>query len=308
MTKIVLKRALAALAFLGCLWVLPAQAVNCNVAAGACFWVGGTGTMDFSTDGSHWSNATGGAACSCEPTSTSSLTFDASSGGGTVTVNGNLSWAGLTTTGFTGTLDFSANNNSPTFTFWSDGSGTHTVNLGTGTFTMNNTATSGTGWSINNASLTLSAASSTIVFNSTGACTNNFVAPNLGGKTFGTVQFKSATGACVLQVGGANTFGTLTLTGPLAIQFPTSTNTVSTALNITGTSGSEVSISNGSLGNATTIAVPATVSATWAAIRDVTFTTNSITISNCFNLGHTSGVTCNAPAGGSPGGGGIIGG
>jgi hypothetical protein len=305
-----MRKLLLALALPLLLWAVPAQAVNCNVASGACFWIGGTGTWDGATDTAHWSNTTGGTTCSCEPTSTSSVTFDASSGGGTVTLNANVTNGSMVLTGFTGTMDFSANNNSPTFTGFSDASGTHTFNVGTGTITFNNATTSSTPINFTNASLTLSAASSTFVFNSTGSCSGNIITPNLGGKTFGTFQFKSTAASCVMQVAGANTFGTLTLIGPVAVSFAGgTTQTVSTALNITGTSGNAVWLSSTNIGNATTIAAPATVSAVWAGIRDVTFTTNTVTITNCFNLGHTSGVTCTAPnivAGG--GGIGIIGG
>ena len=48
------------------------------------FWVGGTGTWDAS-DTTHWATASNGAGGASVPGSSDAVTFDASSGGGTVT-------------------------------------------------------------------------------------------------------------------------------------------------------------------------------------------------------------------------------
>lgn len=101
------------------------------------FWVGGTGTWD-AADTTHWSATSGGAGGVSVPGSGDDVTIDASSGAGTITVNTNFNIASLTCGAMGMTLDFSANNNSPTITgaLTTSGTGTRTINWGSGTFTM----------------------------------------------------------------------------------------------------------------------------------------------------------------------------
>lgn len=101
------------------------------------FWVGGTGTWDAS-DTTHWAATSGGAGGQSVPGSSDSAVFDASSGGGTVTVNTNFSIISLTCGAFTGTLDFATNNNSPSMSgvFNGAGTGTRTLNMGSGIWTV----------------------------------------------------------------------------------------------------------------------------------------------------------------------------
>jgi hypothetical protein len=293
--------------------LLSWQAQAACAAAGNCFWIGGTGTLDLATDSAHWSSTTGGATCSCEPTTTSQLSFDANSGGGTVTAAaGPFTFTQIILTGFTGTLDFATNNASVTNTSGlSDASGTHTFNMGSGTWTINLSQISGTTWNANNASLTFNAGSSTLIFNSTGTCTATQGGPTLsmGGKTYATVKFQSTSASCNFLVVQGSTFGTLTLIGPVSVSLPNNTTqTVNTALNVNGTSGNWAFLSSGALGDTATIAAPATVSSSWGAFRDITFTTNPVTATNCANLGHNSfnGGSCAVPSGGGGGGGGGI--
>src|SRR5215831_4762963 len=301
----------AVLCLCGFCW--PAAAANCNAANGSCFWIGGTGTMDFATDGAHWSNTTGGATCSCEPTSTSLLNFDANSGGGTVTASaGPFTFGGTAggfiLTGFTGTLDFATNNPNVTIStstfFISDASATHTLNMGSGTWTLTSTATSGTIWATNNASLTLNAGSSTINFNSTGACNASVLTVTMGGKTYGTVSFTSTAATCTYILNQANTFGHLTLTGPVYFQIPgTNTQTVSNAFTWTGTAGNEIGLFTSSSGTTATMSVPNGSTGAWVSLRDIIFTTGAPAFTNCFNLGHNTlnGGSCAAPSGGGGG-------
>jgi hypothetical protein len=71
----------------------------------ARFWVGGTGTWD-AVNTANWSATSGGAGGASVPTSADNIVFNASSGGGTVTLGAD----GICTindfTGFTGTIDF----------------------------------------------------------------------------------------------------------------------------------------------------------------------------------------------------------
>lgn len=104
------------------------------------FWVGGTGTWDGTTN--HFAITSGGTAIAAAPGSSDTVTFDGNSGGGTVTVSTNFNVVSVTMGAFTGTLDFSANNNSPTMqTFSGTGTGVRTLNMGSGTWTItgNNT-------------------------------------------------------------------------------------------------------------------------------------------------------------------------
>ncbi len=65
----------------------------------ARFWVGGTGNW---SDTAHWSDSSGGSSGFSVPVSTDPVTFDSSSGGGTVTVNQAADCASLTFAGGTG--------------------------------------------------------------------------------------------------------------------------------------------------------------------------------------------------------------
>jgi hypothetical protein len=105
------------------------------------YWVGGSGTWDAS-DQSHWSSVTGptGDAPQSVPTSVDDVIFNANSGGGTVTVNGDHTVKSLDISNHSGgTMDWSVNNNNFTSTgsanLWSDFSGlSRTIKLGAGTF------------------------------------------------------------------------------------------------------------------------------------------------------------------------------
>jgi hypothetical protein len=74
-----------------------------NIKPSTLYWVGGTGTWDTST-ATHWALTSGGTGGKGVPDSTTSVVFDASSGGGTVTTSGTLSCVSVTTTGFTGAI------------------------------------------------------------------------------------------------------------------------------------------------------------------------------------------------------------
>jgi hypothetical protein len=68
------------------------------------FWVGGTGTWD-NSDTTHWAASTGGAGGESVPGSSDTATFDASSGGGTITLNYSPSVVSITGGAHTGTFD-----------------------------------------------------------------------------------------------------------------------------------------------------------------------------------------------------------
>lgn len=70
------------------------------------YWVGGTGTWDGSNT-ANWSATSGGAGGASVPTVADAAIFNASSGGGTVTLGANVDCLTVNFSGFTGTFDFS---------------------------------------------------------------------------------------------------------------------------------------------------------------------------------------------------------
>lgn len=98
------------------------------------FWVGGTGTWD-AADTTHWAATSGGAGGQSVPGSADTVTFDGSSGGGTITLGYDPTVISITMGAFTGTFD--ASTFSPTMnTFSGTGTGTRTIDMGSGTWTL----------------------------------------------------------------------------------------------------------------------------------------------------------------------------
>lgn len=266
----------------------------------AKFWVGGAGTWDNATT-THWSLSTGGAGGAAVPTTGDTVTFDGSSGGGTVSVSATisgLSLATLTTGAFTGTLDFSSGNPNLTLTsnpaFAANGSGTQTINLGSGTFTMNNGA--GTLADFTNSNLTLNAGTSTLLFNSTTPATQRTFGG--GSKTFANVTLgQNGGGNWRFQISGTPTIGTLTVNGPGTL-YTNGNMTISTAFVVNGAIGANgVLISNPIDGAGNTITLSGTASINYAAISGTAFTGSPIA-TNSIDLGRNSGITFSAPSGG----------
>jgi len=128
------------------------------------FWVGGTGTWD-ATDTTHWATATNGAGGASVPTSTDDATFDANSGGGTVTVSGNLTINTLQCGAHTGTLDFASSNMTFNSTVSISNVGTHTVRWGSGFHTFKGNLNYNSGGA---GTLTLDVGTATLNFQPTG--------------------------------------------------------------------------------------------------------------------------------------------
>lgn len=170
----------------------------------ARFWVGGTGTWD-ATSTTHWATTSGGSSGASVPGSSDTVTFDANSGGGTVTVNTTVNVVSITAGSFTsGTLDFSANNNNVTAqTISITGTVARNIKMGNGTWTI--TGTTGTIWnSATITNLTFNANNSSLVFSSNATFTVAF-----GGLTLHNVSF---TAGGTLTITGLNTtFNNLTI-------------------------------------------------------------------------------------------------
>jgi hypothetical protein len=288
--------------------------------AASCFWVGGTATWDGTntggggTGGIKWASASGGAsACAGggtggSPTSGDTATFDGSSGGGTVTVNTTVIVSGITCGAFTGTLDFSVNNNNVTIgssSFNCSGTGTRTLSMGNGTWTIS--GGSGTPWTIATATgLTFHANSSTIALQAPSGAQRTF---NGGGLTYNTITIPASVAAAGYIFNGNNTFANFNVTAPANIAFTlNTTTTITNAINWTGSSGSYIFLQGGT-GAQATISSANNGTITWAALSGIAFTGGgSFAATNSFDLQNNSGVTITAPSTGGGGGGHIIGG
>jgi hypothetical protein len=274
------------------------------------FWVGGTGTWDAATT-THWAASSGGAGGQSVPTSADTVTFDASSGGGTVTLNfgGPITVQSITMGAFTGTWDNSVNNDNITVTaaagFSITGTGTRTVKLGTATYTLSANNASWSSQNVTNLTYTGNT-SANIVF--TGASSlRSFLG---GGLSNGNVTFGASSGAGYYLFSGANTLASLIITAPNCVQLPNAvTNTISGAFTWSGSSVSQILIESSLIGNTATIAAAGGSTASWASFRDVTFT-GSPTATDSFDLGNNSGITITPPGGAGSsisGGAGVIG-
>ena len=199
------------------------------------FWVGGTGTWNGSST-TNWAATSGGAGGQSVPGSADTVTFDASSGGGVVTVNTNFNITSLTMGAFTGTLDFSVNNNSPTMgTFSGTGTGTRTLNMGAGTFTL--TAT-GASWNFTTTTgLTFNAQQSRILLTNTSATACSF---NGGSLTYYTLEIAKGSSTAIITINGSNTFANFidnTSTAAHTITFASSTTQSFYRFNVRGSAG-----------------------------------------------------------------------
>lgn len=261
------------------------------------FWVGGTGTWDAS-DTTHWAASSGGAGGQSVPGSSDTVTFDGSSGGGTVTAGAAYSpnIQSITCGAFTGTLDFSANNNNVTLStatgFSGTGSGARTINLGSGTFTLSSNAAVWDFSTVTN--LTLSAASATIAFTNTApGGLRNFIGGS--GQSYGTVTVAAPSSNYSREFRfTSGSYTTLTLGAGLNVRFAASPTI--TTLTAEGTSAHPTVIMSSVISTARTLTVTNTT-LSWLALQDITFSGGSPAATNSFDLGGNSGVTITAPSG-----------
>ena len=255
------------------------------------FWVGGTGTWDGSTT-THWASSTGGAGGQSVPGVNDTVTLDGSSGGGTVTVNTTVTVQSITCGAFTGTLDFSANNNNVTLSaggtsFNGSGSGTRTINLGNGTWTLSGANAT---WSIaTTTGLTFNANSSTIVL--AGNVTNGKAFTGGAGLTYSTITFgpNTSSGAFIIQ----NSFNIsmLNIIGPAIVTFAGLTLTVTTLTITSSISGLVRLVTAGTISMASGAPL-----ISWTGIGDMTFSGGAtFTAQNSFNLGNNTGITITPP-------------
>jgi len=280
-----------ALALALCLWASASEAAS-------RFWVGGTGTWDAVTT-TNWAATTGGAGGQSVPTAADSVTFDANSGGGTVTLNfgGTITIINLTMGAFTGTFENSTNNNNITMTgSWSGtGTATRTFNFGTATYSVAGNMNFAT-----TTNLTLSAASATVRF-SAGNSQASF-----GGKSWGTVIW-TGKGAGGLGTGsidnrlndGGNTFGTWTMdntNGVIVLGIVAGgTNTVTNPIVWVGSRLKPIEIWSLTPGTVTNLVIASGSSITWASLWSIAFSGAAISATNTFDLRANTGITITGP-------------
>jgi hypothetical protein len=156
--------------------------------------VGGTGNLD-GVDTTHIAATSGGAGGASYPAAGDDLTFDSSSGGGTVTFTAGVTLSEILMGSFGGTVDTNGQTVTLAAQFNLTGSGTRTLTLGASSISTPI-------WNANNpTNLTLNAGTSTIT------CSSTFEG---GSKTYATVVL---TDNSLQSLNGSNTFGTLTRTG-----------------------------------------------------------------------------------------------
>lgn len=247
------------------------------------------------------------------PGSADDVTLDASSGGGTVTVNTNFSVRTLTMSAFTGTLDLATNNNSPTIGvngFVNTGAGVRTLNMGSGTWTLT-TTTSGTMWSQAGATnLTFNCNTSTIKLTGGGTAARTIA---LGAFTYNTITLDGFTASqpsnvsTTLTIATTTTIATLNVTGPNFVEFTGGqTIAITNAWNVTGTSSAPIAIKSSASNSVVTISSANNGTFSWCAFRGATFTGGgTFTATNSFDLLDNTGITISPPSAGAVG---VIGG
>lgn len=280
------------------------------------FWVGGTGTWSAvgSSTGNHWATTTGGVGADANaPIAGDNITFDASSGGGTVTPDGTIAgiaFGTLAAGSFTsGTLAFNTNNPSVSFQGVNfSGSVTRTIDVGSGTWTF---TSGGTVWdSSTTTGLTGTFQNASLSFPSTAFTQRIF---NGGAKTYGAVTISDQSSVvCYFIFGQSNTFASMTVGRGTTINAPNfQDQTITGALTITGTASLPSSLT-GTLNSSTrtTFTVGSASTLVWGGIGNITRAgVGTLTATNAFDLGNNSSITSiTAPSGGGGGVVGVIGG
>jgi hypothetical protein len=288
--------------------------------AATCFWVGGTASWSTANTAS-WASSTGGTASTCAATggyphsAADIATFDASSGGGTVTLDSSLSSlsiAQIIISAFTGTLTNAANNVPITLStsFLDNGTGTHAFNCGTATIAL--TAKSGGVWNIGgNTNATYTCGSGTVVVQPSGTLVGIIViTPSR--HTIGDIGTLTITSPAVNQpyiyefnLQAATTFGTFNATNSPAMTFAGGiTLTITNALNWSGTSTALLTVNVYPYNTVVTFTVGAST-LSYLGLQNTTWSTAQ-TANNSYNQSGNTNIAINAPSAG--GGGHIIGG
>lgn len=264
------------------------------------FWVLGTGTWDSSTT-TNWAASSNGAGGQSVPGSADTVTFDGSSGGGTVTVNfgGTITIQSLTWGAFTGTLDFSVNNNPLTINanggFNGSGSGTRTYKGGTGTLTLTASTAGSLGiWTMSTTTGLTWTAPSSIVF--TGPPSGGVYTFAGGGLTYSSVNFGTTGGSW--NTSGNNSYSTLILNGQGGFEPSNGSTVTATAVTATSSRSSPLLLACSTNGGSFTFSVSAgTVTFSGGGFKDVACSGGAtFSATDSYDFGHNTGITITAPA------------
>lgn len=251
---------------------------------------------------------------------TSLFLFSGTSGTQKITSSGKTMGA-LTLNGVGGTfqlqdnLNVSATANSSVITFTNGTFDCQTFTVATPQFSSNNanarTLTGSGQWTLTQtssfapwfatATMTVSGFSSVIVIAGASASNRTFTGGGLSYTGGLTVNANSLGGA--VNISGANTFATLSVSAPNAILLAAGlTTTLTNAPTLSGSSGSEIFLGSNSLGTVATLSVATgTPTFTWFGIREITCSGGAtFSATSSFDLGHNSGITITAPSGGGP--------
>ncbi len=287
---------------------------------GGVYTSGGTisgGTWNATNIG-NWGTASGTGSGASIPGTTDTATFDASSGGGIVTIAASIGGTNTIQTlawgAFTGTIDADTNNPSITLTntagFSGSGTGTRVFNGDGSTWTMPITTASASYFTMSvTTNCTCDFDGTTIIMNGSNAFTRGFVG---GGLSYGTLTIGANAGAGSVNISGSNTFGTLNFTGPGELAIASgSTQTITNAVAWTTASGIPL-VAAVTPGTLATIALTAAGTAGSNlhpfGFRDMTFSTSALAAIG-YDLGNNAGtITITAPATGGGAHGQVFGG
>jgi len=244
------------------------------------FWVGNGGTWDSSTT-TNWSTSSGGSGGASVPGASDTVTIDANSGTGTITVATDFNITSLTCGAMGMTLDFSVNNNSPTMqTFNCSGTGTRTLNIGSGTWTITGNATNI--WNIATTTGLTITGSPTINCTYSGSTgTRSFLwgSTSGGSQTLGgTLNFTSGTDTVILATGTGMLLTTLTWTGFAGTWSDDTSATISLLGNLV-------------IGTSTVVATSTRAINFVATSGTKTITTNGVAINRPITINNTAGAT-----------------
>lgn len=280
------------------------DATHLDVSAVA-FVATGTGSIYGAWDSSNtnnWVSTSGGTNYGqTVPGTADTATFDANSGGGTVTPSSTaISLTSLTFGAFTnGTLDFSVNNPNVTistlFSGTSAGTVTRALKMGGGVWTFGG-GTSAQWNFVTTSGLSFTVGSSSIVWLPANTASSFFG----GGLTWGalTINANASTPSSMYQIEPGNsvnnTFASLTVNAPAVVRIRSgATQTFSGGITVNGSSFSNMVtfLTDGVSNAAGTMAVGATSNVAYTAWYGITGATNAINATNSVSIGNVSSGT-----------------
>lgn len=229
------------------------------------------------------------------PGSSDAVTFDGSSGGGTVTPNTTITVQSITCGAFTGTLAFNTNNNNVTLSasiaFTPSGAGTRTIDMGSGTWTFTTALAATVVDCATVTGLTATFSNAALVFTANSAAIRS-ISP--GGQTWGALTVSANTSKGVFYIAAAGTFASITLgSGNSLMGGNGITVTVTGAITGTGSRDAPIGLlsGRGSVG-ITTFSVGSASVLNWCGVSSVTKAgAGTITASPGMDLGANTGVT-----------------